>query len=664
MRRCTRRTRWPLPLALLLALAPPSRGAAGEIRLIERRVEARQKTEAEVDLPPGCVVTGIGARAHVDNLTTLWVRYREVRADGTLGPEREVRRGEEPDHACEALITLPDGWVAVGFGARGAPEWDVATLRVWGRPWDAARGSPGAELRAWSAGREPEAGLEREVLVEAADRILVGVGLRFHQNDIQGIYARSARALRLPEGDLSLRVVEPGPGVPVVRLRRAALGPVPIAAVDADRLQAELLSLRSRGHSRVAIDPTGVTGTAGAPAIEVARALAADPYRPADAVLRDALARRVGEARADTALRAIGRASLIARHSYSLAGRPFLGPDGLPSPDELPDVGSDDRALRSLEQDRETARWLLIQSRGEVEKLRAAGDTPWLATVAGDLELLARAGDLWLRVGRADILSRRYLFDGAEATRSAARQALEAAAAMDVPPSFGRLAPIHEVIARRLATPAERTGIGREIREIERLSAGPASGEAAERLARLIDTPRFAAALRPHWDTVARLASRIPDFGCDPERLAVRWGGDGRWAVARRGERWSWVTRDEGPCVYVDVAGQPTRVLLRFEVFDDREGEVHVHYNSIDPESGGRSDYRPAPTVAMAGRGGWTTQEVILEECRFIGGQNLAADLRLIPDQRGVALRAIAVEALPAPAPAAPRARPRDRAAR
>lgn len=630
------------------------------LRLLERRVDAREKTEAESDVPSGCVITGIGGRADVDNLTTLHVEYREILDDGSLGPARELRLGSDPDHACEARISLPEGWVAVGFGARGAPEWDVATLRVWGRRWR-TEGDDG-EVRAWSAGREPEAGLERSVLVKEPDRALIGAGLRFHQNDIQGIYARSARVLEAPEGDRSIRArgaadprvadgeaVDAGAadGVPVLRLRRREMGPVPLGALDADRLQEEILDVWRRGARELRVDSDGVPGTSAEPLIGLVARLLDDPFRAVDLALREVIAERVGEGCADRAARAASRGPLIAKLAFAAAGRPFLGEGGAPGPADIPDAPADRGSLDALRGEKESARWLLAQSRAELDALLGERDDPWLRSVRADLELLSLAVDLWERLATAEILSRVYLIDGAEATRREAREALGALETEAWGGAFGDPSALREIVAGRLSVEPRDTRLGRVSLGIEELSGAgdPESSErAAARLAELMDDGSLRPYLAQHWTTLGRLATGIAAFGIDRGSLRVLWGGDGRWRPEKRAGRWSLVRSPEGPCVYIDVLGSAPRARLSFEYLDDREGRIHVHYSSVDPESGLRDDYRPAPPVPMEGTGSWRRAEVLLDGCAFGDRQNMGADLRLIPSEVCVAIRAPRIE--------------------
>jgi len=165
----------------------------GDFVLFDDRIDAQQKTEIRYDVPNGCVVTGLGFRAAYDNITTMHCRYHRLVANGKLADPNEIHLGSEPEHACEAKVILPEGWVAVGFGAAGEPEWDVTLLRVWARRLN-VDGTLG-EIKAFSNGFKPERGTEREVLLTESDRVLTGVGLRFGSNDITGVYARSRRII-------------------------------------------------------------------------------------------------------------------------------------------------------------------------------------------------------------------------------------------------------------------------------------------------------------------------------------------------------------------------------------------------------------------------------------------------------------------------------------
>lgn len=184
-------------ILILIVLLTWGQTSYGGIILFDERVDAQQITELRFDVPAGCVVTGLGFRAHYDNVTTMHCRYHRLAANGKLTDPKEVHLGSEPDHACEAKVMLPEGWVMVGFGAAGEPEWDVTLLRVWARRLN-ADGSLG-EMKAFSDGFKPDRGTERDVLLTESDRALTGVGLRFGSNDITGVYARSRRIIAIDE---------------------------------------------------------------------------------------------------------------------------------------------------------------------------------------------------------------------------------------------------------------------------------------------------------------------------------------------------------------------------------------------------------------------------------------------------------------------------------
>jgi len=177
----------PAPAA---ADAPPARAKqAPALVLVDPKVEADDKVEACLEAPPGYVITGLGSRAHYDNITTMWIRVQPLLPDGTLGEPEELRSGWEPDAGLEAQIKLPAGYVATGFGAGIAPEWDVKRFRVWARPL-LEDGTLGDE-KEFRGGVDLESGCERKVRLEAG-RVLTSAGLNCMVNDVNGIKANSA----------------------------------------------------------------------------------------------------------------------------------------------------------------------------------------------------------------------------------------------------------------------------------------------------------------------------------------------------------------------------------------------------------------------------------------------------------------------------------------
>lgn len=153
------------------------------------RVEADEKVEAYAEAPAGYVITGMGTRGHEDNVTTVWLKVQPLLADGSMGDPEYIRGGWSPDSNLEAKIELPEGYVATGFGARAAPEWDVKSLHLWARPL--SRSGRLGEERMFSGGIEPDRGPERQINLEPG-RILKAAGLNMGFNDIDRIAGSSA----------------------------------------------------------------------------------------------------------------------------------------------------------------------------------------------------------------------------------------------------------------------------------------------------------------------------------------------------------------------------------------------------------------------------------------------------------------------------------------
>jgi len=164
--------------------------------LVEPKTEAEDKVEAYLQAPPGYVVTGLGARAHRDNITTMWMRIRPLLPNGTLGEPEELRGGWEPGNNLEAKVELPDGYVATGFGAGIAPEWDVKRFGVWARPLN-KDGSLGEE-KLFRGGIDLKSGFERKVQLDD-NRVLTGAGLNCMLNDVNGIKGTSAKLIQTAE---------------------------------------------------------------------------------------------------------------------------------------------------------------------------------------------------------------------------------------------------------------------------------------------------------------------------------------------------------------------------------------------------------------------------------------------------------------------------------
>ncbi|MHC4085228.1 MAG: hypothetical protein ACYSU3_02795 [Planctomycetota bacterium] len=180
-----------------VAEAPQARSKkAYSVILTDLQVESDDKVEAYLKAPPGYVITGLGSRAHYDNITTMWLKVQPILPDGTLGEAEELRHGWEPDAHLEAKVELPAGYVATGFGAGIAPEWDVKRLGVWARPL-AKDGTLGEE-KLFRGGIDLKSGFEKTVRLEKG-RALTSAGLNCMVNDVNGIKATSAKLTKTAE---------------------------------------------------------------------------------------------------------------------------------------------------------------------------------------------------------------------------------------------------------------------------------------------------------------------------------------------------------------------------------------------------------------------------------------------------------------------------------
>ncbi len=195
-------------LAELIANPPPPPPCADpqvsiEVVLTDHRIDLSEQVEAQYTLPPGYVITGLGARGSDGNVSRMRVRQNPLLPDGSLGEPEEVRFGYDPIGGLEANISLPPCYVAVGYGARAAGEFDIMTLILWARPIlaDGLLG-PVEEFRAGYEAYNPD--VEREFLAESG-RVLTGVGLRMQFSDITDIWAETDRyvVIKAP-GDFDL----------------------------------------------------------------------------------------------------------------------------------------------------------------------------------------------------------------------------------------------------------------------------------------------------------------------------------------------------------------------------------------------------------------------------------------------------------------------------
>lgn len=140
-----------------------------------------ERLEAQFTCEEGHVLTGVGARAWAENITTLRVRCHKLNADGTLSSPSEHRAGTEPDKGLEVTLDAPEGHVVVGIGARGIEYYDVGRMALWTRP--VLENGELGEVQQFFAGKADSDALEVQHQVED-DRVVVGFGLRMSWHDI------------------------------------------------------------------------------------------------------------------------------------------------------------------------------------------------------------------------------------------------------------------------------------------------------------------------------------------------------------------------------------------------------------------------------------------------------------------------------------------------
>ncbi|WP_164015532.1 hypothetical protein [Pyxidicoccus trucidator] len=119
---------------------PPCTAADGLISQYRVQRTGREASEqAEVTIFGGSrcnrfVVTGIGGAIVSDsNYETLHIEYRQLYADGTMGPRTIHRTGSNPNRIPEAWVQAPDGYAIVGVAAGQQSSHDLKTLIGYSR---------------------------------------------------------------------------------------------------------------------------------------------------------------------------------------------------------------------------------------------------------------------------------------------------------------------------------------------------------------------------------------------------------------------------------------------------------------------------------------------------------------------------------------------------
>jgi hypothetical protein len=150
-------------------------------------------TEVSCKTPALSVVTGLGARVASDNVTTIRMRYREILANGQLGPQKIKYCGSSPYHSLEAEYIVPDGYVVVGVGGRVNGD-NMKTLAVYYRLLDTTTRSLLGPTLVGRAGTNPYRSLELNFIPEnygynQAHTVLTGVGMRSNSDNLRKLVA-------------------------------------------------------------------------------------------------------------------------------------------------------------------------------------------------------------------------------------------------------------------------------------------------------------------------------------------------------------------------------------------------------------------------------------------------------------------------------------------
>ena len=133
----------------------------------------------------GCnrmVITAIGARIVEDsNYATLWVDYRQPYANGTLGPPTRIKTGPQPFEQPERMVTVDDGYAAVGLSVGQSGTHDVKSLTVYYRRMELT--ASGVRLTGPTLSRTDGTGISDQGATyyppnDSDNQVLVGVGLR------------------------------------------------------------------------------------------------------------------------------------------------------------------------------------------------------------------------------------------------------------------------------------------------------------------------------------------------------------------------------------------------------------------------------------------------------------------------------------------------------
>jgi hypothetical protein len=131
------------------------------------------------------VLTGIGARVNgSDDYTTLHLRGRRIRADGSFGETVTYRFGSSPNHSLEAWGEVPTsatdfyGIVGIGIGQSGTE--DVRTLRISYRKLELTAAGVRAVGPTYTSyfGANIYGSVDAQFITSADNEVFVGAGFR------------------------------------------------------------------------------------------------------------------------------------------------------------------------------------------------------------------------------------------------------------------------------------------------------------------------------------------------------------------------------------------------------------------------------------------------------------------------------------------------------
>ncbi|MCY1019846.1 hypothetical protein [Pyxidicoccus sp. MSG2] len=118
-------------------ICTPADGLISQYRVQRTGQESGQQPEVNILQGSDCnrwVVTGIGGSIVSDsNYEQLLIQYRELHADGTMGPRILYRTGSNPYRTPEAWVEATDGYAIVGVAAGQQGSHDLKTLTGYAR---------------------------------------------------------------------------------------------------------------------------------------------------------------------------------------------------------------------------------------------------------------------------------------------------------------------------------------------------------------------------------------------------------------------------------------------------------------------------------------------------------------------------------------------------